>query len=240
MSYVCGHLYSTLTASACQVSEVKMKKCGIYKITNLVNNYFYVGSSVNIGSRFSNHRSTLRHNRHINPKLQNAWNKYGENNFEFKIIEICDPSKVYQIEQKYLNKIQKSYNVYNIVFMVGGFPNQRGDKNPRWVNVIAKNKKLIKKYWKQYHSVKTIQFMRDRFGYGGQVARRIIREIRKELDIPNRTKDNRIHHFKNLKTKDTFVGIRQRFIKKYNISYVTVSELILGTTIQTRTGWTLN
>ena len=29
-----------------------MKKCGIYKITNLVNQKFYIGKSVNIYERF--------------------------------------------------------------------------------------------------------------------------------------------------------------------------------------------
>lgn len=45
---------------------------GVYKITNLINSKFYIGSSVNIGQRWFKHKALLRHNKHENPKLQNA------------------------------------------------------------------------------------------------------------------------------------------------------------------------
>lgn len=47
----------------------------------------YVGSAVNIRGRWSRHLSDLRKNRHPNPKLQNHYNKYGENDLAFEIIE---------------------------------------------------------------------------------------------------------------------------------------------------------
>lgn len=214
-----------------------MKKSGIYKITNIKNNFYYIGSSVDISSRLCNHKSTLRKNTHNNPKLQNAWNKYGEHSFSFEIIELCDPKKLYKIEQKYLNKIKNSNQTYNIVFIVGGFPDSAGYKNPRWISVSSSRKKTIKQYWSKYHTVKTIQFMKDKFGYGGSIARRIIKEIKKELDMPDRMKDNAIYHFSNLKTQEIFKGTRQQFIRLYDMCYATVSELILGKTLKTRSGW---
>jgi len=214
-----------------------MKKCGIYKIINTKNDFYYIGSSVDITSRFGNHRSSLRKNTHNNPKLQNAWNKYGEHCFNFEIVELCDPKKLYHIEQKYLNKIRNCSKTYNIVFIVGGFPDSAGHKNPRWINVSHNKKKIIKQYWQEHHTVKTIQFMKDEFGYGGSIARRIIKEIKDELNMPNRMKDNTIYHFKNLKTGENFKGTRQYFIKQYNICYTTVSELVLGKILQTRSGW---
>lgn len=217
-----------------------MKKCGIYKITNIKNNFYYIGSSVDIAARLCNHKSTLRKNIHNNPKLQNAWNKYSEHSFSFEIIELCDPKKLYQIEQKYLNKIKNSNQTYNIVFIVGGFPDSAGHKNPRWINVSSSRKKTIKQYWSKYHTVKTIQFMKNKFGYGGSIARRIIKEIKDELNMPNKIKDNTIYHFKNLKTGDSFRGTRQHFIKIYSICYTTVSELVLGKTLQTRSGWIIS
>lgn len=217
-----------------------MKKCGIYQITNLVNGYFYIGSSVDITSRFGNHRHTLRKNNHNNPKLQNAWNKYGEQNFSFDIIELCNPKSIYKIEQKYLNKIKASNMSYNLVFIVGGFPDSSGNKNPRWINVSKQQKNLIKNYWKKFHTTKTITFIKTEFGYGGSVARRIIREIKQELNIPNKTKDNTIYCFQNTMTNITFKGTRKQFIKSHNMSYVTVSELILGKISKTRRGWIIS
>ena len=59
--------------------------CGIYKITNNINNKFYIGSSKNITKRFKEHKWRLKNNKHPNNKLQNSWNKYGEENFKFEV-----------------------------------------------------------------------------------------------------------------------------------------------------------
>ena len=63
-----------------------MKQQGIYKIRNLVNKKFYVGSSNNVYERFRAHKKLLRGNRHHCKHLQAAWNKYGEDCFVFKIV----------------------------------------------------------------------------------------------------------------------------------------------------------
>jgi len=64
-----------------------MKKSGIYKIINVVNNKFYVGSAVDLRKRKTRHFCELRNNRHNNRHLQAAWNKYGEKAFTFVIVE---------------------------------------------------------------------------------------------------------------------------------------------------------
>ena len=65
----------------------KIPTCGIYQIRNVINNKVYIGSSIEIYWRWSNHKYMLKRGNHSNIYLQNAWNKYGEENFEFKIIE---------------------------------------------------------------------------------------------------------------------------------------------------------
>ena len=69
------------------------KFSGIYKIVNTINGHKYVGSSVNIKKRWHEHRRELKQNKHHSPYLQRAWNKYGEDAFEFLIIEECKPIK---------------------------------------------------------------------------------------------------------------------------------------------------
>jgi len=64
-----------------------MKKSGIYKIINVVNNKFYVGSAVDLRRRKTRHFSELRLGKHNNAHLQAAWNKYGEKAFTFVVIE---------------------------------------------------------------------------------------------------------------------------------------------------------
>lgn len=84
---------------------------GIYKITNIVNSKYYVGSSKDIHKRFEQHVHNLRLNKHCNQKLQHAWNKYGENNFVFEIIEECEIQKLYEREQYYLDLNNNGYNI---------------------------------------------------------------------------------------------------------------------------------
>lgn len=79
------------------------KKPGIYKIVNKVNGKFYIGSAVNLRNRRHSHYNELRHNKHNNKHLQRAWNKYGEKNFEFIVIEIIeDKFKIREREDYYL------------------------------------------------------------------------------------------------------------------------------------------
>lgn len=66
------------------------KLVGIYLITNNINNKGYIGQSTDLKHREYSHLSCLRRNKHNNKHLQYAWNKYGEENFEFIIIEYCN------------------------------------------------------------------------------------------------------------------------------------------------------
>jgi len=94
------------------------KISGIYKIINKINNKYYVGSSKNISKRFKEHKTYLKGHYHFNSHLQYSWNKYGENNFEFILIEHVLPDQLLTTEQKYLNISNKS-NSYNASFIAG-------------------------------------------------------------------------------------------------------------------------
>lgn len=92
---------------------------GIYKITNIVNNKYYIGSSKDIEGRFKNHKSHLKRNKHRNGKLQSSYNKHGLDSFIFEILEILDDSvtkeDLLRVEQTYLDKLLKK-QVYNLNF----------------------------------------------------------------------------------------------------------------------------
>lgn len=87
-------------------------KSVIYKILNVVTNKFYVGSAVDFKNRCRIHRHHLNKNTHHSHYLQNSWNKYGEQNFEFQILEIIDDkTKLVEIEQYYIDTLKPNYNI---------------------------------------------------------------------------------------------------------------------------------
>lgn len=85
---------------------IKNIRCGIYCIENINTNKKYIGQSINIDDRWSKHKSELRSNSHDNDYLQKAWNKYGEDNFRFYILEECNSSDLNEREIYYINLYQ--------------------------------------------------------------------------------------------------------------------------------------
>ena len=83
-------------------------KKGIYKILNKSNQKFYIGSTLNLNRRWWEHKKFLKINIHCNKHLQNAYNKYGKDNFRFIVEEILPDhfteEQVLEIEQAYLDK----------------------------------------------------------------------------------------------------------------------------------------
>jgi group I intron endonuclease len=75
-------------------------RSGIYKITNTTNKKFYIGSAKDIDHRWYCHTNDLNANRHVNPKFQNAWHKYGESSFTFEIIESVEPKPELLLERE--------------------------------------------------------------------------------------------------------------------------------------------
>ena len=77
---------------------------GIYKITNLNNGKFYIGSSVDINQRWMKHLSALRGGKHHNKHLQSAFDIDGEENFVIEILEYCEELSLLTKEQIYLDE----------------------------------------------------------------------------------------------------------------------------------------
>ena len=87
---------------------------GIYKIVNLKNGKFYIGSSKNIIRRWYFHKSALKNKRHHCIHLQRSWNKHGESSFRFEIIKklpYATESILFAEELKHISDLLPQYNI---------------------------------------------------------------------------------------------------------------------------------
>ncbi|WP_170932616.1 NUMOD3 domain-containing DNA-binding protein [Desulfosporosinus sp. FKB] len=93
---------------------------GIYKITQLSTGRIYIGQTkYRFIERYWHHVWKLKHNSHDNKYLQNVWNKYGENDFEFEVVHILKKDEdLNELEIMYI----KTYDTYNNGFnlTIGG------------------------------------------------------------------------------------------------------------------------
>ena len=98
------------------------KVSGIYTITNKVTGKLYIGESLDIYRRWHDeHIPQLRKNSHYNRELQNDFNKYGEENFSFEVLErysednpIATKARILILESYYITAFKKSgIELYN-------------------------------------------------------------------------------------------------------------------------------
>lgn len=90
--------------------------CGIYMVTNLINNKKYIGQSKDIKKRFqSHHLSDYKnpHNCNYNTKFYQALRKYGLDNFEVTILKLCSENQLDELEVKYIKEFDSFHNGYN-------------------------------------------------------------------------------------------------------------------------------
>lgn len=82
--------------------SARLKTSGVYYIFNKLNGKIYIGSSINIKRRFTDHEYFLKNNKHHSILLQRAWNNhwFPEEIFEFKILEFCKKDRLVLLERE--------------------------------------------------------------------------------------------------------------------------------------------
>ena len=112
---------------------------GIYRIKNLKNKKCYYGSSKNIEKRWRTHSNNLKNGKHHNAHLQRSWDKYGEDNFVFELVEECNETILLELEQKYLD-LNPEFNI--------GIKSSGGDnltKNPNKEDIVRRMTQSVRK-----------------------------------------------------------------------------------------------
>ena len=130
------------------VSLYKFKDMiGIYCIKNKINGKVYIGSSNNIERRFRRHRTELNTKRHSNKHLERAYQRDGEENFDFIILEICLEEELISKEIFYINKYEALDNTkgYNLSIPIK-HPTITSNSNYRSILSEAKKGKMPSNY----------------------------------------------------------------------------------------------
>ena len=97
---------------------------GIYLIHCIPINQFYIGSSEDMLKRKNQHISMLRNKSHHSYRLQSAFDKYGEYNLKFYVLEIIELNNEVvnnsrirkQVEQYYIDKYNPNLNIEQDAF----------------------------------------------------------------------------------------------------------------------------
>lgn len=92
-------------------SDAERPICGIYALVNTETDEQYIGSSHDIAARFVQHQSLLRRGKHHAQRLQDAWDRYGEDAFDWVVLEeLATSGKLAEREQWYLDSVLPEYN----------------------------------------------------------------------------------------------------------------------------------
>jgi len=89
------------------------KQAGIYLISSLVNNKYYVGQAVNIRNRWIGHNTRLNNNTHHSKYLQKHYNKHGKEALVYSVLEIINnPTKelLAEREQYWMDLLKPEFN----------------------------------------------------------------------------------------------------------------------------------
>jgi group I intron endonuclease len=118
---------------------------GIYIIRNINNKKVYVGKSKNVYGRISNHIAYLRiKHKDENIHLINSWHKYGEESFEYFIVEYLE------LDEELLSTRELYWmNIFNSLHKDTGY-NLRSDSDSRCIIHASTSLKIsnrLKKEW---------------------------------------------------------------------------------------------
>lgn len=111
----------------------------IYRILCVPTGESYIGQTIDINRRKNKHFSALHRNKHENSKLQNAWNKYGEENFSFEFwtFDNITPEQLNDLECEYIEKYNSLEKGFNLVPGGGFLPNRQRIKDEDIVTALC-------------------------------------------------------------------------------------------------------
>lgn len=123
-------IYENADTQKKEAIEENRKKSGVYRWFNKINGKSYIGSSINLTSRFLDYYNTkqLLVGAERNMLIAAALLKHGYSNFRLEILEFCEPKNVIEREQYYLDLLNPSYNILRVAGSTLGFKHSKETK----------------------------------------------------------------------------------------------------------------
>lgn len=194
---------------------------GIYAIVNNVNGKMYIGQSINLEARESEHFRTLKKNCHHNSYLQKSFNKYGESAFEFTIMELCTESLLNEKESEYIQNFEtmnksKGYNLRS-----GGGVNYLSESSKK--KISSTRKKRIAEGSIKIRPIKFTKEMRLRMSEG---LKRHFSNKEARISLSKSKTTIPLELVKEIKTTLRFTELSTKEIsERYNVSRVIVEHI---------------
>lgn len=192
-----------------------MKISGIYKIQSLIKpERIYIGSAINIASRWCQHLSKLKKGNHASKKLQNHFNKYGKNDLMFSILFGCAKDNLISTEQFFIDAHKPWFNIrlkaesnLGIVF---------SDETKK---IMSESKKGNKNFLGKHHSEETKLKMSKR-----HIGKTHTKECRVKMGENHRGVGRGLLHLQYLK-ENIDKKSQTELAKELNISQSTISKI---------------
>jgi group I intron endonuclease len=109
---------------------------GIYAIINKINSKIYIGKSININKRWKKEINGA-----TNKHLQNAFKKYGIDNFEFIYLCLCNEDELNEKEIYWINKCETTNPKYGYNKTFGGDGGKPSDEIRKKISESLKGEK---------------------------------------------------------------------------------------------------
>ena len=194
-----------------------MAICGIYKITNTINNKCYIGQSIDIEKRFRQHKNNYDNSNELSydAHFYRAIRKHGIDNFKFEIIEECEQDRLDEREIFWIDYYDSFYNGYNST--LGGDKGLRVDRN-KFKNYFIQNNPSVTE-------------IAEHFDIDRSVAGRILKELGlKSLYYVSEEKEKQICNYYLSDTNLTLLDVSNKF----NIDRDTASKVLKRNNIDVR------
>lgn len=115
---------------------------GIYRCVNINDGHTYVGQAKSLRTRKQQHLNLLRRHRHPNKHFQRAWDKHGEYNFLWYVIETCSIEELDELEIYWIEYYEAFQDGYNHTIGGGGargFKHSEESKEKRRQRMLGEN-----------------------------------------------------------------------------------------------------